>query len=261
MMLTSRFIFWRSFYYHSNQGCLLQFLLFMWEDKKKYKFIHELTEKQTKELTKLLSQSEDLRTEHMQVGKSPRVCFAISSQCVCALQLTPQVMAHTGSAHQTLRVWPIFHPFDFVESFVRCHHGDLNGLCQALYWQHHFSRSCLYFPTITSLSVYSLFFALICANLPFCHPHRQCSINLYSGIYFLHICAILYLGFPPACVCKYLLHVYSMYRMMHITGVNNCKMGNCTIWGWGTQHGGKIFGHLLLLLHQTHEDLVMFVKM
>lgn len=95
--------------------------------------------------------------------------------CVCArlfifaFQLTPQVMAHAASAHQTLRVRPIFHPFDFVESFVRCHHGDLNRLCQPLNWQHHFSCLCLYFPTITSLSVYSLF-AFICANLPFCHP-------------------------------------------------------------------------------------------
>lgn len=166
----------------------------------------------------------------MPVVKSPRVCFAISTQCGCvtacvcahlfifALQLTPQVMAHTASAHQTLRVRPIFHPFDFVESFVRCHHGDLNRLCQPLYWQHLFSSSCLYFPTITSLSVFSLFSSLICANLPFCHPHRRYSITPYFEIYLKFLPhPWSFVWFPPISLYfYYMLHVYS--RMIHING-------------------------------------------
>lgn len=153
---------WLSFSYLSNQDCILQSQFYVGNT---HTDIHMNLEKNlTKKLKKTFSQSEDLPTEHMPVVKSPRVQHSVGVwQCVCArvfifaLQLTPQVMVHTASAHQTLRVRPIFYPFDFVESFVRCHHGDLNKLCQLLYWQHHFSSSCLYFPTITSLSVYSLF--------------------------------------------------------------------------------------------------------
>lgn len=97
---------------------------------------------------------------------------------IFALRLTPQVTAHTANAHQTLRVRPIFHPFDFVESFVRCHHGDLNRLCRLLNWQRYSSSSCHYFPPLPLCQYIFLFSPFVCANLPFCHPYcGHCSIT------------------------------------------------------------------------------------
>lgn len=88
------------------------------------------------------------------------VCVRVCARLfIFALRLTPQVTAHTASAHQTPRVRPIFHPFDFVESFVRCHHEDLNRLCRLLNWQRYSSSSCLYFPPLP-----------LCQFIPFFHP-------------------------------------------------------------------------------------------